>query len=194
MRLQFLKQNFSQHTKVLVEITTVAGVSRLLNGVFHVGVQPVFVPLAKCHRHRIAPALCADLVGLLLQDCNSFLPGVAAGGCAPNLAGFVVNSSRQPNLPSSVCTLAAVAFVMPTAQGFLRCVFHVVSSPFVTQRLPQVRGESYSSDPTIFGFSFWALLTFCCSSQLKSSSRRTSSLLPMQNAGKLLIKNRQVAD
>ena len=49
----------------------------------------------------------------------------------------------------------------------------------MTQRLPQVRPQSYSSDPTIFGFSFWALLTFCRSSQSKSSSRRTSNLLPI---------------
>ena len=74
---------------------------------------------------------------------------------------------------------------MPAVQGFFRCVFHAASSPFVTQRLPQVCGESYSSDPTIFGFSFWALLTFCCSSQSSSSSRRTRSRFPMWNAGKV---------
>ena len=33
--------------------------------------------------------------------------------------------------------------------------------------------------------SFWALLTFCCSSQPRSSSRRTSSRFPMWNAGNL---------
>ena len=74
---------------------------------------------------------------------------------------------------------------MPAAQGFFGCIFHAASSPFVTQRLPQECGESYSSDPTIFGFSFWALLTFCCSSQSRSSSRRTNSRFPMWNAGKV---------
>ena len=42
--------------------------------------------------------------------------------------------------------------------GFFGYVFHDASSPFVTQRLPQVRPQSYSSDPTIFGFSFWAFI------------------------------------
>ena len=124
-----------------------------------------FIPLSQCHGHRIAPALCADFMGLLLQNGDCLLPGVAAGGCTPGLACFVVDSDRQPHLPPSVCSLTDVALVMPAVQGFFGCVFHAASSPFVTQRLPQVRPQSYSSDPTIFGFSFWALLTFCRSSQ-----------------------------
>ena len=92
MRFKLLEQDFSQYTKVLVEITAVAGVGGLLDGIFHVSLQPVFVPFAKSHRHRIAPALCADFVGLLLQDCDCLLPRVAAGGCASGLTGFVVDS------------------------------------------------------------------------------------------------------
>ena len=57
----------------------------------------------------------------------------------------------------------------------------------MTQRLPQVRPQSYSSDPTIFGFSFWALLTFCRSSQSKSSSRRTSNLLPISYSPRAFV-------
>ena len=63
---QLFKQDFSQYTKVLVEITAVAGVGGLLDCVLHIGVQPVFIPLSQCHGHRITPALCADFVGLLL--------------------------------------------------------------------------------------------------------------------------------
>ena len=54
------------HTKPVSYTHLVAGVSRLLDGVLHIGVQPVFIPFAQCHRHRIAPALCANFVGLLL--------------------------------------------------------------------------------------------------------------------------------
>ena len=53
-----------------------------------------FIPLSQCHGHRIAPALCADFVGLLLQNGNGFLPRVTAGGCTPRFAGLVVDSGR----------------------------------------------------------------------------------------------------
>ena len=94
MRFQLFKQDFSQYTKVLVEITAVAGVSRLLDGVLHIGVQPVFIPFAQCHRHRIAPALCADFMGLLLQNGDGFLSCVTAGGCTLGRACLVVDSGR----------------------------------------------------------------------------------------------------
>ena len=77
---------------MLVEITAVAGIGGLLDGVLHVSVQPILVPFAQCHRHWIALALCSDLMGLLLQDGNRLLPGVAAGGYTLGLAGFVVDS------------------------------------------------------------------------------------------------------
>lgn len=57
----------------------------------------------------------------------------------------------------------------------------------MTQRLPQAWSQSYSSDPTIFGFSFWALLTFCRSSQSKSSSRRISNLLPISYSPRAFV-------
>ena len=164
---------------MLGQVAAIAGIGGLFDSVLHVGFQPVFIPLCQRYRHWVAPALCANLVGLLLQNGNRFLPGVAAGGSTPRLAGFVVNTGGQAHLPAAVCALADIALIVAAPGGFVGCVFHVASSPFVTQRLPQVWRQSYSSDPTIFGFSVWGLLTFCLSSQLSKSLRCTSRRLPM---------------
>ena len=48
------------------EIDTKPGPHGGISLILHVSLQPVFIPLSQCHGHWIAPALCADFVGLLL--------------------------------------------------------------------------------------------------------------------------------